>query len=207
MSASPPVVISAAVEGTVDEAVVGRLIAEAGGTLGVVYGKSGKRHLLERTPAYNAAATHSPWMVLVDLDHDAECAPPALQRWLPTPAPNMCYRIAVREVESWLLADRERLTSFLGVSLSRIPTAPESIDDPKQLMVNLARHSRRRHIREDMVPREGSGRLVGPAYTSRLIEFVTDSASGWRPQVAATNSESLRRCLTCLRSLVARRTR
>jgi hypothetical protein len=36
-------------------------------------------------------------------------------------------------------------------------------------VVELARYSRRRDIREDMVPRPGSGRSVGAAYTSRLI--------------------------------------
>jgi ribosomal protein L25 (general stress protein Ctc) len=42
--ASPPV-IAAAVEGIVDEAVARRLIREAGGIPGPVYGKNGKQHL------------------------------------------------------------------------------------------------------------------------------------------------------------------
>jgi hypothetical protein len=86
----------------------------------------------------------------------------------------MCFRVAVRETEAWLLADRERLARFLGISTSRIPLDPEAMDDPKSLMVDLARHSRRREIREDMIPRSGSGRNVGPAYVSRLIEFVAE---------------------------------
>jgi hypothetical protein len=40
-----PVVISAAVEGDVDEAVVRRLTASVGAHLGSVYGKSGKATL------------------------------------------------------------------------------------------------------------------------------------------------------------------
>lgn len=39
------VVISAAVEGLIDEAVVKRLITEAGATVGPVYGKQGKKVL------------------------------------------------------------------------------------------------------------------------------------------------------------------
>jgi hypothetical protein len=39
------VVVSAAVEGIVDEAVVRKLIVEAGGRPGTVYGKSGKAFL------------------------------------------------------------------------------------------------------------------------------------------------------------------
>ena len=42
---SEPVIIRAAVEGIVDEAVVRRLIAYVGGRLGTVYGKEGKEHL------------------------------------------------------------------------------------------------------------------------------------------------------------------
>ena len=112
-----PIIFSAAVEGPTDEAVLRRVIEHHGATLGTVYGKAGKSALLRQLRGYNQAAGMQPWIVLVDLDHDADCAPPARARWLPQPAPNMLFRIAVREVESWLLADREALASFLGVAL------------------------------------------------------------------------------------------
>jgi hypothetical protein len=67
--------------------------------------------------------------------------------------------------------------------------------------VDLAARSRRRAIREDMVPRSGSGRSVGQAYASRLIEFVDGY---WRPEMAANNSDSLRRCCERLDEIVAR---
>jgi hypothetical protein len=192
--------LSGAVEGLVDEAVLRRLVRFAGGSVGPVHPKQGKRLLLDRLAGYNEAARYSPWFVLVDLDHDAECAPPFRHRCLPTPVDGMCFRIAVREVEAWLLADSERLAAFLSVRHSRIPPNPDSLGDPKQRVIQIARDSRRRDIREDMVPRPGSGRSVGPAYSARLIEFVQ---SGWRPRVAARNSESLRRCTRRLRNLVA----
>ena len=166
-----PVFITAAVEGNVDEEVVRRLIEHVGGTPGPVYGRNGKDHLRQRIANYNQAARLSPWVVLVDLDHDAECAPPLRSAWLPALSPYMCLRVAVRQVEAWLLADRERLSKFLSVSTSRIPHNPESVEQPKIALVEIARYSRRRDIREDMVPRPGSGRSVGPAYTARLIEF------------------------------------
>jgi hypothetical protein len=62
-------------------------------------------------------------------------------------------------------------------------------------VVDLARRSRRRAIRDDFVPREGSGRRIGPLYTSRMIEFVEDMTAGWRPDEAARLSPSLARCL------------
>ena len=114
----------------------------------------------------------------------------------------MCFRVAVREVEAWLLGDHEKLATFLGVAVSRIPRDPEAEMDPKTTMVELARRSRRREIREDMVPRPESGRDVGPAYASRLIEFVVGGEVSWRLDVASRSSESLRRCLACMRRLV-----
>jgi hypothetical protein len=185
-----PVAFSAAVEGPTDEAILRRIVTDLGATLGPVYGRAGKPMLLKQLHSYNHAAQFRPWIVLVDLDQDAECASPARTRWLPAPAPHMCFRIAVREVESWLLADRETLADFLGVARSRIPIAPESLVDPKAAMVDLARRSRRRDIRTDMVPRPESGRSIGPAYISRLIEY---AQGPWRSDVAAQHADSLQR--------------
>lgn len=192
-------VVSAAVEGPVDEAVVRRLIAYAGASAGSVYGKQGKRYLRQKIAGYNNAAHRAPWVILVDLDREYDCAPPLRNAWLAQPAANLCFRVAVRAIEAWLMADAEDLTAFLGVARSRIPQHPEALEDPKATMVNLARDSRRRAIREDMVPREGSGRQVGPAYSSRLIEFVTSS---WRPDVAARRADSLHRTIDCLKRLI-----
>ncbi len=192
------VIISAAVEGIMDEAVARKLIVEAGGNPGTIYGKNGKSSLRRQIQGYNNAARRLPWMVLVDLDRDAECAPPLREEWIPNPAPYLCFRVAVREVEAWLMADAESLASFLNVARSRIPADPEQLQEPKTEMVNLARHSRRRQIREDMVPREGSGRLVGPAYASRLIEYV---GTQWRAGVAAKRANSLRPAIMCLKRI------
>ena len=201
MADTRQVVMSAAVEGLVDEAVLQRVIVQKGAALARVYGKSGKSNIRKNLPGYNQAARSSPWVVLIDLDRDADCAPPLRSEWLPNPAQWMCFRIAVPEVEAWLLADRERMADFLGVSMSRIPLSPESLDDPKVVLVNLARESRRKAIRQDMVPRPGSGRPIGPAYTSRLIEFVNN---WWRPEVAVHRADSLRRCCERIHELVER---
>ncbi|MCL4827972.1 MAG: DUF4276 family protein [Caldilinea sp.] len=185
-----PVVFSAAVEGPTDEVVLRRIVESCGAALGVAYGKTGKAHLLTHLHHYNQAANFSPWIVLIDLDQDANCAPTAKAAWLATPATQMCFRIAVRAVESWLLADRESLAAFLSISESHIPVAPETLNNPKETLVNLARRSRRRRLREEMAPRPSSGRPVGPAYTSRLIEY---TLTYWRPDVAARHADSLLR--------------
>lgn len=196
-----PVVISAAVEGLLDEVVVRRLIEHAGGSPGPVFGKEGKQALRDKIGGYNNAAQHTPWFVLVDLNGDADCAPPLRQTWLAAPAPRLCFRVAVRQVEAWLMADREELAKYLSIARSRVPPAPESLQNAKVEMVNLARRSRRKDVRADMVPRAGSGRSTGPAYVSRLIEYVQ---SHWRPAVAAQSAESLRKAIACLQRLTGR---
>lgn len=193
------VTIMGAVEGMVDEAVVRRLIKSAGAKSGEIYGRNGKAYLRRRIAGFNNAAHRAPWIVLVDLDNEAECAPPLRAAWLSDPAPYMCFRIAVHEIEAWLLADRERLATFLHVPVSGIPLDPEKIRAPKEAMVNLARRSRRKAIRQDMVTRPGSGRAIGPAYSSRLIEFISN---WWVPEAAEDHSDSLQRAIASLRRLV-----
>jgi len=200
------VAITGAVEGDVDEAVIRCVIEHVDAKTLAIYGRNGKSHLHRRLPSYNQAARFSPWIVLVDLDLDAECAPPFRESWLPKPADNMCFRVAVRAVESWLMADKERFARFLAVDIARIPREVEAVVHPKIAVVELAKRSRKREIREDMAPRAASGRVVGPAYTARLIEFILDSKIGWRPDVAAENSQSLKRCLRCLRRIKANST-
>lgn len=195
-----PPQLSVAVEGLVDEAVVGRLAAHTGFELAGVYGRRGRPHLLGRLNSYNDAARHFPWLVLADLDADT-CAPHALANWLPAPAPLMRFRIAVREVEAWLLGDRENVASFLSVPVTTVPGDPESVLDPKEVMVNLARRSRSASIRRRMVPPAGVRGTTGPAYTATLIEFVTGDASRWRPDVAASRVDSLARAISALENL------
>lgn len=200
-----PIVIAGAVEGPGDEAVFHRLIAAVGATSGPVHGKNGKERLRSQILGYNHAAQHAPWCVLVDLNQSATCAAALRDLWLPTPAPGMCFRVVVRKIESWLLADRARMAQFLGVREAIVPEWPDALDDPKQALINLARRSRRRAIVEDMVPGPRSGRSVGRGYTSRVIDFASDlSDNGWRPKVAAQHSDSLRRCLAALDRLVQR---
>jgi hypothetical protein len=194
-----PVIVSAAVEGLVDEAVVQRLIDHAGGVPGPVYGKNGKHALRRHVRGYNNAARRAPWFVIVDLNGEEECAPPLRQAWVPDAAPHLCFRVAVHAVEAWLLADRESMAGYLRIAAGRVPREPEGLEDPKRILVSLARASRLRDVREDMVPREGSGRSVGPAYTSRMMEYVRNA---WRPAIAAGRAESLQRAIACLERLI-----
>ncbi len=190
-----------AVEGIVDEAALKSILRHLGLRSSGVFGKNGKNDLLKNLSGYNRAAEFFPWVVVVDLDSDAQCAPEFVAGWLPFPSRFMCFRIAVREIEAWLIADRDRISEFLSIPKARVPLSPDELEDPKNCMVNLARASRRKEIRDDMVPRPGSRRAVGPSYSARLIEFVNHVDKCWRPDVAAENSDSLARCMRAIKRM------
>src|SRR6266852_4425099 len=121
--------------------------------MGTIYGLRGKSWLDQRLNAYNRAAQHRQWFALRDLNGDAACAPSLMAEILRERSRGMCLRIAVRAIESWLLADRQRMAHFLRVPIARISGDPDGVDNPKLEVVNLARRSRKRDIRVDMVPR------------------------------------------------------
>jgi len=195
--------LTGAVEGPVDEAVLRRLVQDVGGNIGKVYGLRGKDRLLQQIGAYNHAARWSPWVILTDFDRETQCIPLYLRQVLPDPSPSLCFRLAIRSIESWLLADGGRFAAFFGVSEARIPRVPDELPNPKETLVNLARRSRRREVRENLVPRPESGRTVGPGYTAWMIEYIQDPTNGWRPDVASEFSDSLARCRACIRRLTS----
>jgi hypothetical protein len=193
--------VTIVVEGITDAAVVKRLLQESGLELAHEYVKSGKHALDDRLNGYNNAARFSCWLVLRDLDHDGRCAPELRRLLLPAPSPRMYFHVPVRTVETWLLADSDALSRFLSVARPRIPLDPEAEADPKSVMVELGRRSRRRSIREALVPAPGISAKVGPGYATALIEF---ASLHWRPGAAAVNSKSLARLRNFLLSVAQR---
>ncbi len=175
-----------------DEAIVRTLLGHVGREAGTIYVQGGKSKLLAKLAGFNAAAHFSPWVIVVDLNGDAACAPAFVSQTIPAPSPHMIFRVAVRQAEAWLMADREGLARYLRVSQALVPNNPEAEVDAKQSMVKIARASRDRRVRQDMVPTPGGGRKTGPNYAGRLIEFATQR---WRPDVAAERADSLSRCM------------
>ncbi len=200
--ASPlPVAVRIAVEGNLDEAVAERLITLCGGQPGKVAPKQGRPYVLEHIGGYNEGARYGGlWFVLVDLDRSPECAPELVAEALPEPADSMCFRVAVREVEAWLLADRAGFARWAGVPASRIPLDVESIARPKEQLVDIVRRSYRRERRDAIVPRPGSRRTEARDYSDTLAEFV---ATDWDVEAAASAAPSLARAIRCLRAKIA----
>lgn len=196
-----PVYISCAVEGQLDTAVAERLLRRVGAEPAATYPMGGKHNLRDRLRAFNHAAQHAPWFVLVDLDDDAPCGPALRSSWLPEPAALMCFRAAVRAVEAWILGDAEAVATLLRVPSGRLPSNPDGLEDPKDHLVHIATRSGSRDVRRAFGPRPGSGARVGPEYTGRLVEFVSRD---WRPEVAASRSPSLAGCIASMARLVDR---
>lgn len=193
-------IVNVAVEGLTDMAVVSKILTSLGMRMGTAYGQRGKAHLDACLRGFNTSARHRPWLVVRDLDRDAGCAPELRSTLLPKPSRWMRLRVATHAVESWLLADADTLARYLGIPSARVPAEPDTVLDPKRRLVDLARLSRRRALVDDIVPRPGSGRAVGPGYSARLSDFAQNH---WRPLVARTNSRSLGKCLDRLAELKA----
>lgn len=190
--------INIVVEGDTDECVVRKICLAQGLSVGDVYGKKGKGYINSKISGFNSAARHSSWLILRDLDTDAACPSELKRCLLPSVSRRLIFAIAVREVEAWLLSDRDAFSRFFAVPKRVIPLNPDSLLTPKDTVVSLAALSRRRDVKADMVPRRDSGRRVGPAYTSCLCEF---AYVAWRPEIAAIDSPSLNYLMDKLQKL------
>jgi len=193
-------IVDALIEGTLDEAVAARLIDYCRHQFGAAYGKKGWRYLRDKAAGFNVRARYgNPILMLVDfMDTGLNCPPEVPAAWLPDRCNKMLLRTVVREIESWFLADREGMARFLGVSAALIPRNPENLDDPKQTLVNLARRSRKRELRDAMLPQPNVSSAVGPGYNVVLEKFV---AQYWNIDVALQRAHSLQRCVIRLGEL------
>lgn len=195
--------VAIAVEDVVSQAVAQRLISEYAPGLECtqVYGLSGFGELKRRMPTFDKIAQyHEPIVVLTDLDDLQLCLLQFRSEWchgLRMP-PGFVFRIAVAEIESWLIADRDHLSEWLGIPVSLIPRLPEAVPQPKECLVELARRSRNRRLREDMVPEHGSTRATGPGYNDRVSGF---AALDWSPSAARVAAPSLDRAINRIAEL------
>lgn len=137
---------------------------------------------------YNQAGKHMTVIGLADLEQ-AECASSLLASKLPYKSAGFHLRLAVRMLESWLLADRQSLARFLRVPIGTIPIEPDTEVHAKRVLVDISRRSTNRTIREALVP-DDSGGVVGPNYVATMTEFI---GQHWQAAVARKTSPSLER--------------
>lgn len=194
--------IAVVAEDRLTQAVLHKCIREALPDYSVVRTevKGGRGNVQRELGAYAALAQVMPVMIGVDLDGD-DCAPTLLDSWgrLP-PQAGLLLRVAVREIESWVLADQKRVANFIGAAPNDVPRRPDELSDPKRSLLELARAHAGVELKKDLVPRnyDASYPRIGPAYNLRLGAFV---AMKWRPHVARRKSASLERAMVALEQL------
>ncbi len=197
-------IVNAIVEGVVDEAVASRVIAYCGHDIGTVYGKKGIAYVVTKVPKFNQITSEAIYLVLADFMDlskngiTSPCPGGAITEWLPARNPNLIARLVVREIESWILADRDGIADFLKVDITSVPQAPESLPNPKEVLISLARRSRSRQVRDALVPAQGSTAVTGPSYTFDIIQFIRDD---WNIDQAKALAPSLQACLNKIKTL------
>ncbi|HXM24240.1 MAG TPA: hypothetical protein VN948_23495 [Terriglobales bacterium] len=160
-----------------------------------IYNRGGYGYLRRTINGFNNAAKGTPFLVGTDLDR-YECPSALINDWLTHPKHhNLLIRVAVKEAEAWVLADRDSFANFLGISVVRVPGDVEALPNPKAALIQLARRARKKQVRDDICPPPNSTSKVGPNYNARLGGFVSES---WNPVVARLNSRSLDRAMNRL---------
>ena len=137
--------------------------------------------------------------ILTDLDR-TNCAPDLVREWFPTGmklSKNIVFRVAVREVEAWLLANRDKLAEFLSIDKSNFTDNPDSLDNPKRYLLELIRKKGRKSMHKRMLP-SGGNASIGPEYNDRMCDFVINH---WDIDIAKANSDSLQRAIRALQQI------
>ena len=182
-----------AVEDRLSDAVATKILEKFGVEIVKRIGFQGKSDLEQKTPELNRAANSITVFMLTDLDSPRDCPPGLVRSWIRGPLkPRFFFRVAVMEVESWVMADRIGFAAFLSVPLHRIPSSTDSILNPKEFLLSLARRSKKKAVRAALVPVQRTTLSVGNEYNTLLSEFVREH---WNLERAATASPSLKRTL------------
>lgn len=135
-------------------------------------------------------------IMCTDLDFTS-CLVRMRDEWFPKGIPsNMVFSIAIREADAWILAD-PGISGYLA-SPASVPESPENVQDPKSALIEIAKRSRKREIRDEMVIKKGALAKVGPGYNDLLESFVK---SHWNVGLASRKSKSLKRLIDRISNL------
>lgn len=158
----------------------------------------GVTRLRKELPRYAAFARNA-HPVLCIADTDGDCALDLVQAWLPRSVRRLLLRLAVPEAESWAMADAAGFADALKVPAGKVPREPDSVGDAKAEVLALARRSKSREIRTEVVSAFDATRK-GSGYNIHLCRFVRQ---GWRMSMAAERSPSLQRAVRKVQALSA----
>ena len=190
--------IALATEDELSEAIGLRLIAESPFHEADVLPlrRNGSGYLKSKVESWRQLAGQQVVLLLTDLDQ-IDCPVALRNEWLGTrPVPDrLLLRIAVREIESWVLADHDAMRKLIG-DRGKLPPAPDELGDPKAFLLNLVRKYAPRDVKQDLLAERGAMASQGLGYNRRLVAWVK---SDWSPDRAAARSPSLLRARQALR--------
>ena len=198
-----PVYINIAFEDVLCEAVINRLLSQVWPEA-IIYKKfhgRGSGYLKTHLQAFIHSSRSTPFFVLLDSDNEG-CAKKMLDSLsLKAPPYNFILRIAVHEVESWILADYDNFLKVINVKSGHCPVNTDTIKQPKEYILNLARKSASSMIKKSLLPTKDGGALQGPGYNSVMVRFALEK---WDIFNASLRSESLKRAVLHLKSFCKR---
>ena len=183
--------IALATEDELSEAIALRLIEELKKPHYVAHKlrRGGFGYLRSKMDSWVQMSQYQIMLVLTDLDH-AKCLVEYRDEWLPhkTLPANLVFRIAVREVESWVLADHHGMRKLIGTK-GVLPKDPDQLVDPKQTLLGIAKLAPK-NLRNDLMRNVDGHLQPGLGYNAQLTQWIKTS---WSPERAAERSPSLAR--------------
>lgn len=101
-----PIPVNLVFEDVLSEFAMRKLISEMDRfVIGHSYSEGGSGYIKKNIRGFNEAARGCPFFILTDLDR-VDCAPTLINDWFKIERhSNLIFRVAVREVETWVLAD------------------------------------------------------------------------------------------------------
>ena len=187
--------INLVVEDDVHYNVIAKIIQSSSKSYEInrVYGRRGNDYIKKNIVGFNQASKITPFIILTDLD-TVDCPVTLIKDWINFKKhANLIFRIAVKEAESWLISDLNNFADFMGVSKDAVDHYPEQIGDPKEYIVTLAKRSKKKNIREDIVP-TGTAQ-IGKNYNSCIGDFIIKK---WNVNNAKKTALSLQRFVKAL---------
>jgi len=141
--------------------------------------------------------------IMTDLDK-TDCPPTLIRDWFSIPReqpitlpPQVVFRVPVREVESWLLADHNAFARFMKIPKANFANRPDALPDPKEHLRDVIQRKGRKKWQKEMLPQSPTA-SIGPLYNEKLCKFIREK---WDPARAANNSPSLDRAIKALMRL------
>lgn len=193
--------ISIASEDIISEVVLSKIVSKIC-SREIVHrlGRTGCGDLIKNISKYNQLAALHPVILMLDLD-TRNCADEYVSSICSKlkKEPGFHIVVPVTEIESWLLSDKETLSVCLGINEKIMPSEPDKLINPKQTIINLARKSKLRKIKNELPPSAGEKCSIGVSYNTLLCDYVNNF---WRVDVAKEYSPSLKKTVDMLAVII-----